>query len=125
MKTEKYILWNPSSDLPPRVPFFTEEDATKAARNMAASNPGESFYVMRAVSISRTDAPKVVTTPYREAPSKDGLHRVAWLAGGCIVCGSGSRHDRMYAHDGCWEMCSKKVHDAAMKWTKHGTRKTK
>lgn len=54
-----YVLWNPRSNLPPRVQFDTEYEAQEVAAVMARKND-EPFYVMRAVSLS-----EVAETPVK------------------------------------------------------------
>lgn len=59
-----YILWNPNSELPPRVTFKTRAEAVEVAELMARRNPTETFCVMRAVGEARADYPPVAYTTY-------------------------------------------------------------
>ncbi len=52
-----YILWNPASDLPPRVRFYTAKEATDAAKVMARQYPGHTFHVCRVLDGWRTTYP--------------------------------------------------------------------
>lgn len=45
MSNEFWILWNPTSNLPPKVRFYTEAEARTVAVAMAQRH-GEQFYVM-------------------------------------------------------------------------------
>jgi hypothetical protein len=44
---EFYILWNPGSNLPPRVTIRTLKEATTIAENMARRHPGEVFCIAK------------------------------------------------------------------------------
>jgi len=57
---EFYILWEPGSDLPPRVRMETREKAVEVAEKMARQH-GKRFYIMKAVALAEpTVAPIAV-----------------------------------------------------------------
>lgn len=66
-----WILWNPASDLPPRVKFTTLDEARKGALAMARKHGG-TFHVMASCDDARGEEKVVrtmeVTTSWREWP---------------------------------------------------------
>lgn len=54
-----FMVWSPEGSNPPRVRHTTNEEAVKAAEEMARLHPGQQFYVMQAQSVSKIS---VVTT---------------------------------------------------------------
>ena len=65
MKKTFYIIWNPMSDLPPRVRFETRQKAEKIAEMMAAKF-GEPLYVLRAGSLFERGPVAKTTLRYPE-----------------------------------------------------------
>ena len=59
-----YVVWNPDNG-PPRFRHEFEWQATREAERLAASNPGQKFYVLGAISVSENRT--VVTTQLRQA----------------------------------------------------------
>ncbi len=57
----KYIVWNPNSQLPPRVVHDGRPQAIRVAGHMAHSNPGETFYVCKLTNSAYK--PKPVPVP--------------------------------------------------------------
>lgn len=49
METKFWLIWNPASNLPPKVQFVSEADADRAAAEMAERHGGV-FYVCEARS---------------------------------------------------------------------------
>lgn len=47
-----WLVWCPTGPHSPRVRIDSEDEATRAAENLARSNPGKEFFVLRAVSRS-------------------------------------------------------------------------
>jgi len=50
-----YVVWNPAHGLP-RVRHNEEHEARAEAERLAGANPGQTFYVMLAVSASASNA---------------------------------------------------------------------
>lgn len=48
-----YILWEPTSALPPRRRFYSEDHAFAIAEKMAEGHPGKKFYVMHVVGVAK------------------------------------------------------------------------
>lgn len=59
-----YVVWNPDGRNP-QVRHATREAAENEARRLAALNPSDSFYVMKAESVSKCD---IVSTKVLESP---------------------------------------------------------
>lgn len=56
-----YFVFNPGSNSAPKIKHNSEYEARMEAERLAAANPGQQFYVVKAVTVSET--PKVVTKP--------------------------------------------------------------
>lgn len=50
----KFIVWNPESNKPPRVVYGTKGNAVKVAMSMATRNPGERFAICKVVGVGRS-----------------------------------------------------------------------
>lgn len=50
-----YILWDPTSKLPPTTAFRTRPDAIKCAHLMAVKNPGKKFMVCKMVGSAESN----------------------------------------------------------------------
>lgn len=59
-KDELYFLYNPNSPQPPRVRMYSLKEAEGVQEEMCTRNPGEEFFILKAVSAKKLD--KVVTT---------------------------------------------------------------
>lgn len=53
-KEDLFILWNPTSDLPPRKTFATQAEAEEVAQKMAARHQ-TLFYVAKLVSVANVE----------------------------------------------------------------------
>ncbi len=49
-----YILWNPTSNLPPRVRLPTIREAETVAKDMAKKFPGQNFYICKVLCVAQT-----------------------------------------------------------------------
>lgn len=67
---EFFIIWNPQSDKPPRVPFADEAHAWQAAEEMAQRNPRQRFYVLRILGHAVTTTPVVRVKSLEAVPPK-------------------------------------------------------
>lgn len=56
-----YFVFNPGNNSAPKIKHNSEYEARMEAERLAAANPGQQFYVLKAVTVSET--PKVVTKP--------------------------------------------------------------
>ena len=56
MNYDFYVVWNPRGNWPMRRHSF-EYQALAEAERLAQINPGEEFYVLRAISVSEQIAP--------------------------------------------------------------------
>lgn len=56
-----YIVWNPTSKLPPTVAHADRGTAIKVAGRMAGQNQGEKFYVCKLVNVAELPRPASVT----------------------------------------------------------------
>lgn len=50
-----YLLWNPCSNLPPKIKFATRKEAEQVADDMARRH-SQPFYVLRALSFHEVQA---------------------------------------------------------------------
>lgn len=66
-----YIVWNPTSNLPPRVVHADRPAAIKVAGRMANNEPGESFYVCKLVHKASKPRPIPVPSVVYEDLEKD------------------------------------------------------
>lgn len=55
-----YLVWNPES-FPPKFRHDTREAAHREAERLAQQNKGAEFFVLHAVSVSRTPKPVETT----------------------------------------------------------------
>ena len=60
-KSVEYIVWNPASNLPPRVRHPDRATAIKVAGRMAHENPGQEFIVCKLVNVAKKPLPVDVT----------------------------------------------------------------
>lgn len=66
-----YIVWNPTSKLPPQKLFGSRKEALDVAKIMAKKNPGDLFVVCK------LEASAVVGEPVVNDFSKDAVHEPA------------------------------------------------
>lgn len=67
-----YIIWNPSSKLPPTVTHATRAAAIKVAGRMAGQYPGEKFFVAKLVNVAHKEVPKPQPEPTVQFTTLDG-----------------------------------------------------
>lgn len=54
----KYIVWSPTSTLPPTAVFASRPEAIKVAHLMATKNKGERFAVAKLVGVAQAEVVK-------------------------------------------------------------------
>lgn len=69
---EFWLVWNPNGTQPPRRQHLSLESAGDEASRLAASKPGESFFVLHAVEVRCTaDAPVLALALTKREPQDD------------------------------------------------------
>lgn len=53
VKRSFFILWSPTGPTPPRRLHQTKHQAQQVAEKMAREHPGQEFFVMRTVSVTK------------------------------------------------------------------------
>lgn len=56
-----FLVWSPAGRTPPGYKHLTYRDAEVEAKRLAGKTPGETFFVLEAVSMARTLEPVSVT----------------------------------------------------------------
>lgn len=54
----QFLVWNPDAGFP-TFAHKTIDDAVRESERLAKANPGQRFFVMAAIGISRVDEPKI------------------------------------------------------------------
>lgn len=67
-----YLVWNPES-FPPKFRHATRQGATREAERLAEKVKGAEFFVLHAVSVSRTPKPVETTRLDGDDDASDGI----------------------------------------------------
>jgi hypothetical protein len=54
-----FLVWSPEGWTPPRVKHPTQAKAQEVAEQMARENPGKTFFVVQALSVSCVQPPRI------------------------------------------------------------------